>query len=151
VRCELSSAMKDVKLVYFDIRGRAELARLIMHAAGQPFDDIVTEDKAEYESSLMFGQLPLFLDRDVKLVQSGAIVRYLVKKLGMCGKSEQDQLMCDQLYEGTEDIFNALWNVCIIYRGGTREALDKAVAEDGIIYKYLVRLFSLSMTSMSFE
>ena len=129
-----------VQLVYFDMRGRAELPRLIMHVAGQPFDDIVTEDKAEYESFLLFGQLPLFTDGDVRLVQTGAIVRYLVKKLGMRGTSEQDELLCDQLYEGTEDIFNALWNVCIRYRGGTREALDKAVAEGGGVYKYLVRL-----------
>ena len=131
--------MGHVQLVYFDMRGRAELPRLIMHAAGQPFDDIVTEDKSEFESSLLFGQLPLLMDGDVKIVQSGAIVRYLVKKLGMCGKSEQDALLCDQLYEGTEDIFKVLWTVCLTYRGGTREVLDKAKAEGGSIYKYLVR------------
>ncbi len=135
----MESLLGPVQLVYFDIRGRAELPRLIMHAAGQPFKDTVTEDKSEYESSLLFGQLPLFMDGDVKIVQSGAIVRYLAKKLGMCGKSDQDALLCDQLYEGTEDIFKVLWTVCIKYRGGTREALDEAKAEGGNIYKYLVR------------
>ena len=133
--------MGSVQLVYFDMRGRAELARLIMHAAGQIFDDIVTDSTSEYESSLMFGQLPLFIDGDVKLVQSGAIVRYLVRKHNMYGKSVQDELLCDQLYEGTEDIFNVLWNVCLACRGGTREVLDKAVGAGGSIYKYLVRPF----------
>ncbi len=128
-----------VQLVYFDIRGRAELVRLIMNVAGQQFEDTVTEDKSEYDSSLLFGQLPLLIHGNMKIVQTGAIVRYLVKKFRMCGTSEQEELMCDQLYEGTEDIFNALWNVCITYRGGTRELLDKAVAKDGSVYKYLVR------------
>jgi glutathione S-transferase len=126
------------QLVYFDMRGRAELARLIMHAAGQPFEDTVTEDKSEFEAYLMFGQLPILFHGDVKIVQSGAIVRYLVKKFEMCGQSEHDELQCDQLYEGTEDIFNVLWNVCLTYRGGTREALDKAIAAGGSVYKYLV-------------
>jgi glutathione S-transferase len=117
-----------------------------MNAAGQPFEDTVTEDKSEYESSLLFGQLPLLIHGDLKIVQTGAIVRYLVKNYGMCGNSEQEELICDQLYEGTEDIFNALWNVCIKYRGGRRELLDKAIAEDGSIYKYLVRHNFLSYT-----
>ena len=100
------------------------------------------------EPSHMFGQLPLFIDGDVRLVQSGAIVRYLVKKFGMCCcsvTSVQDKFLCDQLYEGTDDIFN----VCLTYRryrGGTREALDKAVAEGEIIYNYLVRLVHLLNT-----
>ncbi len=64
----------------------------------------------------------------------------------MCGTSEQDELLCDQLYEGTEDIFKVLWHVCLTYKGGTREALDQAVAEGGSVYKYLVRcLLSMNL------
>ena len=32
--------MSNYKLVYFNLRARAELARMIFHAAGQPFDDV---------------------------------------------------------------------------------------------------------------
>ena len=125
-----------VTLVYFDLRGRGELPRLILHAAGQQFKD--SGDKASHEASLLFGQLPLLIDGDTKLVQSRAIVRYLAKRLGLCGKSESDEILCDQLFEGTEDIFDAFWSTCVKYRGGTREALDKTLAEGGNVHKFLV-------------
>lgn len=32
--------MSDIKLVYFDVRGRGEAIRLVLHAAGQQFDDV---------------------------------------------------------------------------------------------------------------
>ena len=32
--------MSNYKLVYFNLRARAELARMIFHAAGQPFEDV---------------------------------------------------------------------------------------------------------------
>lgn len=31
--------MVHYKLIYFNVRGRGELARLVMHAAGVPFED----------------------------------------------------------------------------------------------------------------
>ena len=107
-----------------------------MHAAGQPFDE--TEDKASHEGSLLFGQVPLLIDGDTKIVQSRTIVRYLAKRLGLCGKSESDELLCDQVFEGTEDIYEALWSACVKYRGGTPELLQKTLAEGGNVKKYLV-------------
>ena len=37
--CVQTGNMSDIKLVYFDIRGRGEVARLVMVAAGQQWDD----------------------------------------------------------------------------------------------------------------
>ena len=32
-------SMPNYKLIYFDVRGRGELCRLILHCAGVPFED----------------------------------------------------------------------------------------------------------------
>jgi len=129
-----------VKLVYFDLRGRAELPRLILHAGGQSFDDCPGGiEKSEYEDSLMFGQVPLLIDGDRKIVQSRVITKYLATKLGLCGSGEDEALLCDQLFEGTEDIYESLWPACAKYRGGNQEQLDKVLAPGGNVHKYLVK------------
>lgn len=71
------SLQGPVKLVYFNLRGRGELPRLILHTAGQSFDDkpFFPEEKADYEKDLMFGQVPLLIDGDRKIVQSRTITR----------------------------------------------------------------------------
>ena len=59
-----------VKLVYFDLRALGELPRLILHAAGESFDDCPGGiQKSEYEART-FGQAPLRIDGDRKIVQS---------------------------------------------------------------------------------
>ncbi|EKX41281.1 hypothetical protein GUITHDRAFT_112743 [Guillardia theta CCMP2712] len=129
-----------MKLVYFDLRGKAEVLRLMLHVAGQEFDDCPGGvNKADWDSQLLFGQLPLLIDGDRKIVQSGAIARYLASKLNLCGSTEDDKLLCDQLYEGAEDVFQALWPACTKYRGGSPEALEKVLAEGGNVHKYLTR------------
>jgi len=130
-----------VKLVYFDLRARGELPRLIMHAAGQPFED--SNDKAAHEAFLPFGQVPLLIDGDRKIVQSSTIARYLAKRLGLAGKSEDEEVLCDQFHEGTEDLYNAIWPCCTKYNNGSRERLEKGLAEGGSIFKYLVSACSL--------
>jgi glutathione S-transferase len=129
----------SIKLVYFNLRGRGELPRLILRAGGQEFDDCPGGvEKSQYEDSLLFGQLPLLIHGEKKIVQSRTITRYLANKLGLSGKTEDEAILCDQLFEGTEDIYEALWPVCAKYRGGSQAALDKALAEGGSVHKYLV-------------
>ena len=36
---DLNKIMPNYKLIYFNVRGRAELSRLIMHCAQVPFED----------------------------------------------------------------------------------------------------------------
>jgi len=148
----LSMALKGpVKLVYFNLRGRAELPRLILHAGGQKFDDCPGGiEKSDYEQDLMFGQVPLLIDGDKKIVQTRVIARYLATKLGLCGNgTEDDVLLCDQLFEGTEDIYEALWPACAKYRGGNSEQLEKVLAPGGNVHKYLVK-FDKMLTDRTF-
>ena len=98
----------------------------------------------------MFGQVPLLIDGDKKIVQTRVIARYLATKLGLCGNgTEDDVLLCDQLFEGTEDIYEALWPACAKYRGGNSEQLEKVLAPGGNVHKYLVK-FDKMLTDRTF-
>ena len=57
---------------------------------------------------LVFQQLPLLEIDGLKLIQSGAIVRYLARKYNMYGKSATDQAHCDMLGDGIKDILGKI-------------------------------------------
>ena len=52
--------MAEYKLFYFDLRGRAELIRLIFAAADQKYEDVrfKREQWPEYKANAPFGQCP---------------------------------------------------------------------------------------------
>lgn len=60
----------NYKLIYFNVRGRAELARLILHCADVPFEDFRFEgiEWEEIKPSITSYQLSLFIQLDVALV-----------------------------------------------------------------------------------
>lgn len=55
---------------------------------------------------LAFGQVPLYEEPGLTLVQSGAIARHLGKKLGYAGASDHEAALIDAAYEGVSDIVN---------------------------------------------
>ena len=52
-----------------------------------------------------FGQLPYIEDGDLTLGQAGAILRYLGKKHGLSGETEQDAALIDALQEAYRELF----------------------------------------------
>ncbi|CAG5117475.1 unnamed protein product [Candidula unifasciata] len=87
-------APQNMKLIYFDGRGRAEVSRLILALAGQ--------ERTIYRFILLslsgtpFGQLPV-IEIDGKLFgQSIAIATYLAREFGFYGQSNLDGLLIDQ-------------------------------------------------------
>ena len=72
-----------MKLYYFDMYGRAEPIRMLLHLAGEKYEDIRVDqdegfDKLLKENKLEFGQVPVLeLDDGTILSQSWAIMRYL--------------------------------------------------------------------------
>merc|ERR1719369_1946186 len=82
--------MSDIKLTYFNLRGRAELSRLILAQAGVEYEDcrIAREDWAELKTSLPLGQLPVLTVEGKTIGQSITIARYLAKRFGLAGKTD---------------------------------------------------------------
>jgi len=73
--------MSTYKLYYFNVRGRAEIARLIFSAAGEKFEDIRYErnEWSSHKSEMPLGQMPVLEVDEVKLPQSMTIARFLAK------------------------------------------------------------------------
>ncbi|CAD5220925.1 unnamed protein product [Bursaphelenchus okinawaensis] len=96
--------MPDYKLLYFDIRGRAECARLILNYAKIPFED-VRIPKGEWENikgdktRFPYGQVPVLLVDNVPIAQSMALVRYLAAEAGLAGKNNLEAAQIGQIEE----------------------------------------------------
>lgn len=93
--------MSQYKLIYFNLRGRAELARLLFAAAGQQYEDarIERESWPSLKASTPFGQLPVLEvtegGKTLQLAQSLAIARFLARKFHLDGTSELEKAEVD--------------------------------------------------------
>ncbi|CAG2102924.1 unnamed protein product [Medioppia subpectinata] len=93
-------------LGYWDTRGRAQPIRYLLVYAGVEFTDkIYTKaEKSIWESEkntlgLDFPNLPYYIDGDLKLTQSMAILRYVGQKYGLVATDDSQraiQYMCEQ-------------------------------------------------------
>lgn len=102
-----------MKLTYFDARGRAEPARLMLELTGTAYEYeaisaeswIRGEAKARIGERTPFGQLPMLQDGAVSLCQSQAIWRYLARKLSLYGDTIEEQARVDEVHETAHDLF----------------------------------------------
>ena len=69
--------MADIKLSYFDARGRAEISRLILAYAGVRYTDqrLTGEQFASVKAKLPWGQLPTIKYNGTMIAQSKTIAR----------------------------------------------------------------------------
>jgi glutathione S-transferase len=103
-----------MKLTYFQARGRAEPARLMLELAGAPYEmEAVSLEtwmgNPSYKEAILertpFGQLPLLQDGALTLCQSRAINRYVARKLGLYGDTIEQAARVDEVYETADEIF----------------------------------------------
>ncbi|GFN73806.1 glutathione s-transferase [Plakobranchus ocellatus] len=101
--------MPNYKVIYFDIRGRAELIRLIFAHAGQKFEDsrIVPEEWLKLKPTTPFGQVPALQIDGKMYAQTIAIANYLAREFGLYGKTSLDALEIDQIVCLIQDFLNA--------------------------------------------
>ena len=118
-------------LVYWDICGLGEAIRLALAFSGGGFDDVRldpgTPGEASYKCAwvaakpslgLRFPNLPYFLDGDIALTQSNAILRHIGRTRAklQVDVSAATLAQIDQALEQASDLDDVLTGAC--YRGG---------------------------------
>ncbi|KAG7387318.1 hypothetical protein PHYPSEUDO_014497 [Phytophthora pseudosyringae] len=90
-------AQPQLKLTYFDGKGRAELSRMIFNYGGVAFTDsrIAHADFAALKPTLPFGQVPVLEVDGTVYSQSMAIVRYAAKIAGLYPSDALEALKVD--------------------------------------------------------
>jgi glutathione S-transferase len=103
-------------LTYFDIRGRAEVIRLILEEVGAPYRErrVQEQEWPAVKPTMPFGQMPLYQEGALVIPQSHAIYRHLARKYGLYGQDERERVRCDIVEEVFVDAQNVLggfyWN-----------------------------------------
>ncbi|XP_040574939.1 glutathione S-transferase Mu 3 [Lepeophtheirus salmonis] len=112
--------MPKAVLAYWDIRGLAQPIRLLLEYTGEDYEEKKYScgpapdfDKSSWLAikqsiSLDFPNLPYYIDGDVKLTQSNAIIRHIARKNDLCGKTENDKWKVDLLAEQAMDFRNGI-------------------------------------------
>lgn len=57
----LNGNLEKYKLIYFDLRGRGEIPRLLFHAADVDFEDKRIDNKEEWYNTLRHGKFVYFI------------------------------------------------------------------------------------------
>ena len=93
--------MASYKLKYFNLRGRAELARLIFALAEQEYIDFRFEREqwSAHKATTPFGQVPVLEvtenGKTIQLSQSLAIARFLARRFNFYGKNDLEMAEID--------------------------------------------------------
>ncbi|KAI6176327.1 Glutathione S-transferase [Aphelenchoides bicaudatus] len=124
--------MPQYKIVYFPVRGLAEMSRLVLEYAKVPYED----ERVEFEKwpalkeKTPFGQMP-YLEVDGKvLAQSCAMVRYLARQHKLAGKDAFEEAQVDAVSDYHKDGNNQMAQHFGVIAGrvpGDKDAATKEV------------------------
>jgi len=116
--------MSKPVLCYWDIRGLAQPIRLLLAYTETDYEDKLLScgpapgfDKScWYDNKFSFGldfpNLPYYIDGDIKVTQSNAILRYIARKHDMLGKDETEKAMVDMMADQAMDFRNGWVRLC---------------------------------------
>ncbi|VDI23890.1 prostaglandin-H2 D-isomerase / glutathione transferase [Mytilus galloprovincialis] len=133
------------KISYFDIKGRAELPRLVFAAAGKEFDDErISGDKwTAFKPKTPYGQMPvLTVDNKTMINQTGAIIRYLAREFGLYGSNNMENTKCDIIIETVFDLYSAVIKQHLEKDEAIKEELAKKFSTEVLpqFFTYLCKL-----------
>ena len=113
-------AIPKLSLIYFPVRARGEVARMILAYADIPYTDTDCQGyfgcdfgTAKATGKLTFGQLPLLAVGDTLVPQSGAIHRYLAAlantaRPGFVPADPVQAALADALHETAQDLYRIM-------------------------------------------
>jgi len=92
--------MGDIKLVYFNVRARAEPMRLAMVAAGKKFEDVQLgfEQWPAEKPKSPYGSLPYVEYKGKIYGESKAVASFIAREAGMAGKTSEEQMRVDEIH-----------------------------------------------------
>merc|ERR1711915_469429 len=111
-------------LAYWSIRGLAQPIRLLLEYTGTEFENKLYEcgpaptyDKScwfdvKFSLGLDFPNLPYYIDGDVKLTQSTAILRHIGNKHNLCGTTEKEIDRINVVENQISDFKNGFVRLC---------------------------------------
>jgi len=112
-------------LAYWDIRGLAHPIRTLLHYVGEEYEDKMYSVTGEapnfsreswltdkFNLNLDFPNLPYYIDSDIKISQTNAILRYIARKHNMCGTTDAERAMVDMLADQVMDFRNGFIVLC---------------------------------------
>jgi len=120
-----------IKFTYFDGRGRGEVSRLILAAAGQPFEDvrIAFEDWPALKPKVRGNVLPVLQYNGEEYGQSQSVARFLAQEFGMMGKNNSEAAWINEavdcMYEIRAKYFTAAFAKEEAAKAEAVEALQK--------------------------
>ncbi|KAK3849452.1 hypothetical protein Pcinc_043797 [Petrolisthes cinctipes] len=113
------------ELGYWKIRGLGQHIRLLLEYVGEDYEDKQYTngpapdyfDKSDWKPvkfnlGLEFPNLPYYIDGDIKITQSNAIMYHLGRKHNLCGQTETDKIRVDTLVNMVFDLRYAFAILC---------------------------------------
>jgi glutathione S-transferase len=92
-------------LTYFNVRGRAEVVRLILEEKQITYRErrVEPEEWPELKPTFLMGHLPTYEDGELVITQSQAIYRHLARTLDLYGEGEREHVRCDTVVDACND------------------------------------------------
>jgi glutathione S-transferase len=102
------------KVIYFNIRGRAEAIRLMFEELGVAYDEQRLNSAEEWRAMkplTPFGAVPIYEEGDLRFAQTQAIHRHIARTRGLYGQNERERVECDVAAEAVSEAIEALWRL----------------------------------------
>lgn len=131
--------MPSYTLIYFNGRGRAEIARYIFAQAGVEYEDkrVTGEEFGKLKPTLPTGSLPVLQVDGKSLSGSSSIARFLGERFGLGGETDFDNAQLDSIV----DVLNDFGVKAVEAFFGEEE--KKAAAKKALFETHLPKYFGI--------